>query len=119
MKKTQGRREGRSSPNFENNVLRVEGKGIVSAHYRKIVISSMLRHGLRLICIKSNNDHNFVKNVSAHYRKIVISSMLRHGLRLICIKSNNDHNFVKIYLNLPKFGNLGKIGSLNFSESEK
>ena len=23
--------------------------------------SSMLRHGLRLICIKSNNDHNFVK----------------------------------------------------------
>ena len=21
----------------------------------------MLRHGLKLICIKSNNDHNFVK----------------------------------------------------------
>ena len=43
------------------------------------------------------------------------SSMLRHGLRLICIKSNNDHNFVKICQNLPKFGNFGKIGNLNFS----
>ena len=42
------------------------------------------------------------------------SSMLKHGLRLICIKSYNDHNFVKIYQNLPKFGNLGKIGNLNF-----
>ena len=40
------------------------------------------------------------------------SSMLRHGLRLICIRSYNDHNFVKIYQNLPKFGNLGKIGGL-------
>ena len=29
--------EGRSFSNFENNVLRVEGEGIVSAHYRKIV----------------------------------------------------------------------------------
>ena len=42
------------------------------------------------------------------------SKMLKHGLRLICIKSYNDHNFVKIYQNLPKFGNLGKIGNLNF-----
>ena len=42
------------------------------------------------------------------------SSMLKDGLRLICIKSYNDHNFVKIYQNLPKFGNLGKIGNLNF-----
>ena len=32
---------------------------------------------------------------------------------VICIKSYNDHNFVKIYRNLPKFGNLGKIGNLN------
>ena len=40
------------------------------------------------------------------------SSMLRHGLRLICIRSYNDHNFVKSYQNLPKFGNLGKIGGL-------
>ena len=31
------------------------------------------------------------------------------------LQSNNDHNFVKIYENLPKFGNLGKIGNLNFS----
>ena len=29
--------EGRSFSNFENNVLRVKGEGIVSAHYRKIV----------------------------------------------------------------------------------
>ena len=43
------------------------------------------------------------------------SSMLRHSLRLNCIKSYNDHNFVKIYHNLPNFGNLGKIGNLNFS----
>ena len=42
------------------------------------------------------------------------SSILTHGLRLICIKSYNGHNFVKIYQNLPKFGNLGKIGNLNF-----
>ena len=42
------------------------------------------------------------------------SSMLRHGLRLICIKSYNAYNFVKIYQNLPKFGNLGQIGNLNF-----
>ena len=40
--------------------------------------------------------------------------MLRHGKRLICIKSYNDQNFVKIYQNLAKFGNLGKIGNLNF-----
>ena len=42
------------------------------------------------------------------------SSILRHGLRLICIKSCKGDNFVKIYQNLPKFGNLGKIGNLNF-----
>ena len=41
--------------------------------------------------------------------------MLRHGLKLVCIKSYSDHNFVKSYQNLPKFGNLGKIGNLNFS----
>ena len=40
-------------------------------------------------------------------------ALLRHGLRLICIKSYNGHNFVKIDQNLPKFGNLGKIGNLN------
>ena len=41
--------------------------------------------------------------------------MLRRGMRLICIKSYNDHNYVKIYSDLPKFGNLGKIiGNLNF-----
>ena len=38
--------------------------------------------------------------------------MLRHDLRLIYIKSYNDQKFVKIYHNLPKFGNLGKIGNL-------
>ena len=42
------------------------------------------------------------------------SSMLRHSLGLICINSYNDHNFVKIYQNLPKFRNVGKIGNLNF-----
>ena len=36
------------------------------------------------------------------------------ALGLIYIKSYNDHNFAKIYQNLPKFGNLGKIGNLNF-----
>ena len=45
----------------------------------------------------------------------VPSSMLRNGLRLICmLKSYNDHSFVKIYQKFPKFGNLGKIGNLNF-----
>ena len=43
-----------------------------------------------------------------------VSSILRRGLWLICIKSDNDHNFVKIYQNLPKFGNLGKIVNFNF-----
>ena len=42
------------------------------------------------------------------------SSILSHGLRLICIKSYNEHNFEKIYQNFPKFGNLRKIGNLNF-----
>ena len=46
-------------------------------------------------------------------RKVFLSK-LRYGLRLICIKSYNDHNFVKIYRNLPKFGNFGKISNLNF-----
>ena len=45
---------------------------------------------------------------------MVNSSILSHGLGLSCIKSYNDHNFVKIHQNLPKFGNLGKIGNLNF-----
>ena len=27
----------------------------------EVINSSMLRHGLRLICIKSYHDHNFVK----------------------------------------------------------
>ena len=31
------RRRNSSFSNFENNVLRIEGEGIVSAHYRKIV----------------------------------------------------------------------------------
>ena len=53
-------------------------------------------------------------NYNQRYTRQVISSMLRHGLRLICIKSYNDHNYVKIDQNLPKFGNLGKIGNLNF-----
>ena len=48
--------------------------------------------------------------------EVSYSSMLRHGGGLICIQSYNDHNFVKIYQNLPKFGNLGKIGNLNFPE---
>ena len=39
----------------------------------------------------------------------------RSLLTLICIKSCNDHNFGKIYQNLPKCCNLGKIGNLNFS----
>ena len=47
-------------------------------------------------------------------RKPYCSSMLRRGLRLNCLKSYIDHNFVKIYQNLPKFGNLGKIGNLTF-----
>ena len=33
---------------------------------------------------------------------------------VICIKSYYGHNFVKIYQNFPKFGNLEKIGNLNF-----
>ena len=40
--------------------------------------------------------------------------MLRHGLRPICIKSYNNHNFEIIYQNFPNFGNLRKIGDLNF-----
>ena len=48
-------------------------------------------------------------------QQLDISIMLRHGLRLIGIKSYNDNNFVKIYQNLPKFGNLRKIGNLHFS----
>ena len=45
--------------------------------------------------------------------------MLRHGLRLVCIKPYNGHNFVNIYQNLSKFGNLGKIGNLNFPETQE
>ena len=53
---------------------------------------------------------NFVLMRIAFCRGVV-----KAWLEAICIKSNNDHNFVKIFQNLPKFGNLGKIGNLNFS----
>ena len=61
--------------------------------------------------LKSVNHRETTHNTETCLRNDLISSMLRQGLRLICIKSYNDH---KIYQSLPKFGNLGKIGNLNF-----
>ena len=60
-------------------------------------------------------DKATVDSRSVQSYAIVKLKHVKAGLRLICIKFNNDHNFVKIYQNLPKFGNLGKIGNLNFS----
>ena len=57
----------------------------------------------------------FVQAENSPPHHFSIGPSLRHYLKLIYLKSYNDHNFGKIYQNLPKFCNLGKIGNLNFA----
>ena len=85
-------------------------------HWNEIKLTQSVYGSVTATCITEIKSEKLRKNVVISREDNLghFSSMFRHGLVLIFIKSYNDHNFMKIYQKLPKFGNLGKIGNLNF-----